>query len=61
MMVQDDQQKRLDKFNSVLESINLSKLPILVEGKRDTRALKDLDFMGRIIELNTGNSFIVTF
>jgi len=60
MMVQDDQQKRLDKFNSVLESINLSKLPILVEGKRDTKALKDLEFTGRIIELNTGNSLLST-
>jgi|TARA_B110000263_G_C15239335_1_gene478604 5S rRNA maturation endonuclease (ribonuclease M5) len=59
-MVQDDQQKRLNKFNSILESINISNLPILVEGKRDTKALKDLDCIGQIIELNNGNSLLST-
>ena len=59
-MVQDDQQKRLNKFNSILESINISNLPIFVEGKRDTKALKDLDCIGQIIELNNGNSLIST-
>ena len=50
----------LDKFNYILESINLSNMPILVEGKKDTRALKDLDCTGQIIELNNGNSLLST-
>ena len=59
-MVQGDQQKRLDGFNSILDYINKSNSPILVEGKRDTRALKDLDCTGHIIELNNGNSLLST-
>jgi 5S rRNA maturation endonuclease (ribonuclease M5) len=59
-MVHNALQKRLDKFNYILESINLSNMPILVEGKKDTRALKDLDCTGQIIELNNGNSLLST-
>lgn len=59
-MVHNTLQKRLDKFNYILESINLSNMPILVEGKKDTRALKDLDCTGQIIELNNGNSLLST-
>ena len=59
-MVQGDQQKRLDRFNSILDYINKSNSPILVEGKRDTKALKDLDCTGHIIELNNGNSLLST-
>lgn len=59
-MVHKTLQKRLDKFNYILESINLSNMPILVEGKKDTRALKDLDCTGQIIELNNGNSLLST-
>tara|TARA_B110000881_G_scaffold145967_1_gene129167 strand:- start:2001 stop:2414 length:414 start_codon:yes stop_codon:yes gene_type:complete len=59
-MVHNSLQKRLDKFNYILESINLSNMPILVEGKKDTRALKDLDCTGQIIELNNGNSLLST-
>jgi 5S rRNA maturation endonuclease (ribonuclease M5) len=59
-MVQSDQQKRLDKFNYILEFINLSNYPILVEGKRDKRALKELDCTSKIIELNNGNSLLST-
>ena len=51
-MVQSNQQKRLDKFNYILEFINLLNYPILVEGKRDKRALKKLDCTSKIIELN---------
>ena len=59
-MVHNALQKRLDKFNYILESINLSNMRILVEGKKDTRALKDLDCTGQIIELNNGNSLLST-
>ena len=59
-MVHSDQQKRLDKFNYILASINLSNSPILVEGKRDKRALKKLGCTGNIIELNTGHSLLIT-
>ena len=59
-MVQSNQQKRLDKFNYILEFINLSNYPILVEGKRDKRALKELDCTSKIIELNNGNSLLST-
>ena len=59
-MVQSNQQKRLDKFNYILEFINLSNYPILVEGKRDKRALKKLDCTSKIIELNNGNSLLST-
>ena len=59
-MVHNALQKRLDKFNYILESINLSNMPLLVEGKKDTRALKDLDCTGQIIELNNGNSLLST-
>ena len=59
-MVQSNQQKRLDKFNYILEFINLSNYPILVEGKRDKRALKELDCTSEIIELNNGNSLLST-
>ena len=48
-MVQGDQQKRLDRFNYILDYINKSNSPILVEGKRDTKALKDLDCTGHIL------------
>ena len=59
-MVQSNQQKRLDKFNYILEFINLLNYPILVEGKRDKRALKELDCTSKIIELNNGNSLLST-
>ena len=59
-MVQSNQQKRLDKFNYILEFINLLNYPILVEGKRDKRALKKLDCTSKIIELNNGNSLLST-
>ncbi len=59
-MAQINQQKRLDKFNSILESLNLSTEAILVEGKRDNKALKDLGFTGNIIELNNGKSLLST-
>ncbi len=59
-MAQINQQKRLDKFNSILESLNLSTEAIFVEGKRDNKALKDLGFTGNIIELNNGKSLLST-
>ena len=55
-MAQSDQQKRLDKFNYIIESLNHSTEAILVEGKRDTKALEDLGCTGHIIELNNGKS-----
>jgi len=59
-MAQSDQQKRLDKFNYILDSLNLSTEAILVEGKRDKKALEDLACTGNIIELNNGKSLLST-
>ena len=59
-MVRSDPQKRLDKFNYIIESLNLSTEAILVEGKRDTKALEDLGCTRPIIELNNGKSLLST-
>jgi len=59
-MALSDQQKRLDKFNYIIESLNHSTEVILVEGKRDTKALEDLGCTGHIIELNNGKSLLST-
>ena len=34
--------------------------PVIVEGKRDTMALRNLGYNGKLIELNDGNSILST-
>ena len=35
-------QKRLDEFSKILDSLNNLDCPVVVEGKRDTSALKNI-------------------
>ena len=51
---------RIEVFNKIWKSLEDLNSPVIVEGKRDTKALRDLDFGGIIIELNDGNSVLST-
>ena len=53
-------QKRLDEFIKILDSLNNLDCPVVVEGKRDTSALKNIGYSGTIIELNDGRSVLST-
>ena len=53
-------QKRLDEFSKILDSLNNLDCPVVVEGKRDTFALKNIGYNGKIIELNDGHSVLTT-
>ena len=46
------------EFLVLLENLSLSTYPIIVEGKRDKKALRDLDINGDIFVLNKGHSII---
>lgn len=51
---------RIEVFNKIWKSLEDLNSPVIVEGKMDTKALRDLDFGGIIIELNDGNSVLST-
>ena len=51
---------RIEVFNKIWESLEILNSPVIVEGKRDTIALRNLGFDGIIIELNDGNSVLST-
>ena len=53
-------QKRLDEFSKIMNYLNNLDCPVVVEGKRDTSALKILGYSGLIIELNDGRSVLST-
>ena len=53
-------QKRLDEFSKILDSLNNLDCPVVVEGKRDTSALKNIGYNGIIVELNDGRSVLST-
>jgi len=53
-------QKRLEIFNKIWNSMKDLDCPVIVEGKRDTMALRNLGYNGRLIELNDGNSILST-
>ena len=53
-------QKRLDEFSKIMISLNNLYCPVVVEGKKDTSALKNLGYNGLIIELNDGRSVLST-
>ena len=51
---------RIEVFNKIWKSLTDINSPVIVEGKRDTKALRNLGFGGIIIELNDGNSVLST-
>ena len=52
--------KRLEEFNKILDYLNSLNYPVVVEGKRDTLALRNLGYNGNIVELNDGSSVLST-
>ena len=52
--------KRLEEFNKILTYLNKLNYPVVVEGKRDTFALRNLGYTGNIVELNDGRSVLST-
>ena len=53
-------QERLESFNKIWKSIKESKSPVIVEGKRDDIALRNLGYEGQLIRLNDGKSILYT-
>ena len=53
-------QERLESFNRIWESMKELNSPIVVEGKRDVLALRNLGYKGELIELNDGKSVLFT-
>ncbi len=53
-------QERLESFNRIWESMIELNSPIIVEGKRDAIALRNLGYKGELIELNDGKSILFT-
>ena len=51
---------RIEFFNKIWKSLEDINSPVIVEGKRDTKALRNLGFGGIIIELNDGHSLLST-
>ena len=55
-----NKEKRFLDFQNILSALRLDNLPIVVEGKRDTIALRNLEITNPIIELNDGTSVLTT-
>ena len=55
-----NKEKRFLDFQNILSVLRLDNLPIVVEGKRDTIALRKLEITNPIIELNDGTSVLAT-
>jgi len=55
-----NKEKRFLDFQNILSALRLDNLPIVVEGKRDTIALRKLEITNPIIELNDGTSVLAT-
>ena len=53
-------EERLDSFNKIWQSIKESKSPVVVEGKRDVTALRNLGYDGQLVRLNDGKSILYT-
>ena len=51
---------RIEVFNKIWKSLEDINSQVIVEGKRDTKALRNLGFGGIIIELNDGHSLLST-
>jgi len=52
--------ERLEEFNKILDYLNALNCPVVVEGKRDTLALRIIGYNGNIVELNDGRSVLFT-
>jgi 5S rRNA maturation endonuclease (ribonuclease M5) len=52
--------ERLEEFNKILDYLNTLNCPVVVEGKRDTLALRIIGYNGNIVELNDGRSVLST-
>ena len=59
VMKSNKEQRFLD-FQRILNDIKSLNLPIVVEGKRDTIALRKLEISNEIIEFNDGTSVLTT-
>ena len=59
-MIYSKKTKRFLDFQKILEKLQSNTSPVIVEGKRDSAALKKLGFNGTIIELNDGTSVLTT-
>ena len=55
-----NKEKRFLDFQNILRALRLDNLPIVVEGKRDTIALRKLEITNPIIEINDGTSVLAT-
>jgi 5S rRNA maturation endonuclease (ribonuclease M5) len=53
-------QKRLESFNRIWDSLKEINAPVIVEGKRDTAALRNLGYSGNLVQLNDGKSVLST-
>ena len=53
-------QERLESFNRIWDSLKEINSPVIVEGKRDAIALRNLEYGGKLIELNDGKSVLST-
>ena len=53
-------QERLESFNRIWKLMKELNSPIVVEGKRDVLALRNLGYKGELIELNDGKSVLFT-
>ena len=51
-------QKIYEEIHTLLDKLSSSSHPILVEGLRDKKALRDLNINGQIILINRGHSII---
>ena len=59
-VMQSNKEQRFLDFQRILNDIKSLNLPIVVEGKRDTIALRKLEISNEIIELNDGTSVLTT-
>ena len=59
-MVYVSKEKRALHFQKIWDELKSLSCPIVVEGKRDTRALRKLGIDGEIIEINDGKSVLST-
>ena len=52
--------ERLERFNKIWESVNELDVPVIVEGKRDILAVRQLGYSGELVQLNDGKSILHT-
>ena len=51
-------EKSLDKLRDMINEINESEMPIIVEGSNDIKALRKIGIESEIIKLNSGKSLV---